>query len=95
MTKSWKPHQIEKNVPMPTDLDGSGVGRPQKYPIAEMEVGDSIVGMNRNSMYAAAVGWARRNNKERRFTTRINFYITPGAAGKREVGPGFRMWRIK
>jgi hypothetical protein len=79
----YKVHEIEKGIPIPDKIKAV-TGRPRKYPIAEMEVGDSIAGLNRGGMYASATSWTRRNNKDWEFTTRMNL-----------TEPGYRMWRTK
>ena len=80
----WKVHEIQKGVPIPDKEGGRIKGRPRKYPIDKMEVGDSIVGLNRGGMYGSATSWARRNKKDWKFTTRTNL-----------TEPGYRMWRTK
>ena len=71
---------IEKNIPTP---EGSGSGRPAKYPFTKMEVGDSvfIAGGRQgcNELNAAKV-YANRTGK--RFSSRT-------------VDGGLRIWRIE
>ena len=66
--------QIEKGVPIP------GAGRSAaKYPLAEMEVGDSFfTDVERDRIYTAVSYFGYRNNKK--------FSV-------RKVDGGFRVWR--
>jgi len=75
--------EIEKNIPMPEG--GSHIGRPVKYPFADMEIGDSLffadepTGTMSNPVVAARSAAAKRGWK-----------VTA-----RKEGDGVRVWRTE
>lgn len=67
---------IEKNIPLPEHKPGAG--KPNKYPFAEMEIGDSFavpiprgksVSKARTSLHSAALSFTRYNNLNWTFKT--------------------------
>ena len=72
-------YQIEKGIPAPEKY---GVGRPSRYPFADMEVGDSffVPDAPANRLACAATWATKRYN--RRFITRV-------------VEHGVRVWRVE
>lgn len=75
--------QIEKNVPMPA---AHSAGRPRKWPLAAMEVGDSIrLGSEKERKRAVHCAWAhtqRKVGEGKRFASRK---LPDGS---------FRIWRV-
>ncbi len=70
--------KIDKNIPLPTHKKGAG--KPNKYPFADMEVGDSFaiaVDENANvlntrcSLHSSANSWAKYNKKNCSFKTQV------------------------
>ena len=55
---------IDKKIPIP---EGAGRGRPQRYPWAHMNGGDSIFADTKN-LSAQACNWARLNQPEWKFS---------------------------
>lgn len=68
--------EVEKNIPIPRR-----VGNNKKYPLAEMEIGDSIV-VPRNSVSTVAYA---RNTTGHQFTVR--------RIGKASYRANYRVWR--
>lgn len=80
--------EIDKNIPVPTS--GIQKGRPRKYPIESLEIGDSFLipyekDVNKNAMHSRASGSIanfRKKHPEKKFTTR-------------QMEDGIRVWRIE
>lgn len=70
--------KIDKDIPMPTRRQG--MGRPAKYPFAEMEVGDSFFSTETRNRLAAASSHAGSRHE-------MKFAIL-------SVDGGFRVWRV-
>lgn len=80
------PIQIEKGIPVPSRQGGRGKA---KYPLADMEVGDSFFvpwgesELKTRSTLSNAISAFHLRNKPKRFTSR-----------KDPAGCGVRVWRI-
>ena len=78
--------QIEKDIPIPKV--GGGVHKEHKYPLCEMEVGDSFFvseggdTKKERTMQAAIISMGNRRYPGKKFTSR-------------KVKGGIRFWRIK
>jgi hypothetical protein len=74
-------YRIEKNVPIP---EGTGRGRPAKYPFAKMQVGDSFLVMGspneQSTAQKSAHSFAQINPKFKFVTRTLNH--------------GLRIWRV-
>ncbi len=73
---------IEHGIPVPAP---AGLGRPRKYPLPAMKVGDSF--------------FANHGTTRTTLTSCIRHYVTSQAPRKRFVtrlaGTGYRVWRTK
>ena len=81
--KTHTAYKIEKNIPIPT------TSMPMKYPLLEMEIGDSFAAAYSERVYirSAIARTQKLTNKEYRFCTRT--IVGRGRAGKQ-----VRVWRI-
>lgn len=72
--------RIERNIPIPPFVGGRG--RPAKYPLADMQVGDSFFmpAAIKNSVAGCATSHGKRYNKK--FTIRRD-------------ANGYRCWRLR
>lgn len=77
--------EIEKNIPIPKKKGGN---RTLKYPWDIMEVNESCFfpGVKQQTVSTASRGWVRRNNLDKKFTTRE---VTENGI------EGVRVWRVK
>lgn len=79
---------IDKNIPIPNGADWES--KPEKYPFAEMEIGDSffiackdsMAPLCQSSLELAALSYASEHNLDAKFVTRA-------------VLGGVRVWRVK
>jgi hypothetical protein len=92
-TETTKPSfKIQSNVALPTI---SRAPREQKYPFAELEIGDSffIAGAKANTVHSATTRFIDLGNPTFKFTTRVTKEVVDG---EEELGEqeGVRVWRI-
>lgn len=72
--------KIDKRIPLPSKP--CGVGRPDLYPWAVMNVGDSFLIAGGNSQSAASMAYTAGKRNDRKFAVR-------------SVDGGVRVWRIE
>lgn len=71
---------IDKKIPIPPHSPRSGA--PRKYPLNEMNIGDSFLWPGAPSRVVSAVSWYGKRNPPAKFTVR-------------KVDGGVRVWRVK
>lgn len=73
---------VEKNIPLPSSPRSRTVTEERNTLFASMNIGDSIL-VDKEAVCAAAHSYARKNPD-------LNIEFT-----QRQVGKGYRLWRIK
>lgn len=84
-SKTEKPIKIDRDIPYPADTKKSAAGRPQLYPFAEMEVGDSIF-VETEQRYFSSLSGLNASLTRARLKTGFNLQWRPAPGG-------FRIWR--
>jgi len=81
-------YEIEKGVPIPQAATTAG-GRPPKYPLAQMEVGDSFFAPVAHKAITSSISSLKRSGSiaaTARFTTRV---------AEVDGRKGVRTWRVR